>query len=465
MELRDVGRALRKRRLLFIGFVLLVLALAAAYALTKPKEYEATTTLVVTPVVGQDGPLVRPEEISTLLGTYSQVAKSRGIRARADTLAGRPIKGKVETSTEAGTGILRITGQAEDPDDALLVSDTVGRAFRDSLRRNQLVRAEIVEAPRRPTSAVQPRPVLIMSAALILALIGGVMLALLADRIWRRVATGEDVAELTPAPVIGHFPYERALRKSPNQLVWRTPEASGFQEALRALRTNVDVLLSSKGGRALLVTSSTPAQGKSMTVANLAIAFSQAGHKTIVIDGDFRNPRQHLLFGQPNYVGLTSLIMDSPWEPPESTGSERRVIGTPGASPRPNLRSLGLPLRTDFEDLLLIPAGPPDVRAIDALAFRFELILREVMAEDALVIVDSPPILAASDARVLASAVGQAVLVVNAQRERPAAMRDALRSLELTGTPVMGVVLNALTRDVEDTASYGYGYAPPPLAR
>lgn len=441
MGLGDIGRALRRRRLVFIGFVLLVLALAAAYTLTKQKEYESTTTLVISPVVGQDGPLVRPEGVSGLLATYAQVAESRGIRARADTIARRPIKGEVRTSTDPGTGILRITGRSESPDEALLVAATVGRAFRDSLLRNPLARAQIVEAPRRPTSAVEPRPILIMGVALAVALIGGILLALLAHRLLRRVESSEDLEEFTDAPVIGHFPYARALAKAPDQLVWRIPELTGFQEALRVLRTNTDALLSTRGSRVLLVSSSTPGQGKSMTVANLAVAFAQAGRKTIVLDGDFRKPTQHVLFGQPNYVGLTSLIMDTA---------------------RPSLRALGLPLKTAFEDLFLVPAGPPDPRAVDALPVRFELILREVMAQDALVLIDSPPLLSASDARVLASAVGQAVLVVNASKERPPALREAVGSLELTNTPVLGVVLNSLRRDLHDGASYGYGYAPPP---
>jgi polysaccharide biosynthesis transport protein len=237
------------------------------------------------------------------------------------------------------------------------------------------------------------------------------------------------VAEFTNRPVIGHLPHTRSLRRHPDMLVWHSSKLDDFKEALRALRTNVDLLLHEEP-HALLVTSSTAAQGKSMVVANLGVAMAQVGWPTLIVDADIRQPRQHRLLGVDNSIGLTTLLTES-------------------RSPLPGLASFGLPLETQFENLRVLPAGPVRAEAYDTLSFRFELVLGELRRHGGLVLVDGPPILSVSYARALAAAAGSALLVVSASRERPTTLRRAIATLEFAEADLLGVILNSLAREVD----------------
>jgi capsular exopolysaccharide synthesis family protein len=440
MDLRDVARALRRRKWLFVGFVALVIALATAFALTKPKVYEATSTVVVFPAYDTNvGPRIRPEEVSTLLETYAETVTSQRTLSRAEELLGRPVPGEVTAATKSGTGIVYVIGRDEDPRDAWATADAAGRALVYSVEFSELVRASVISRPRVPTEPVQPRPPLIIGAATLLALIGGLLLVLVVDRLRGRVESGEDVAPLTTKPVLGHLPLARTLRKRPDEVVWGAEGLFELKEALRALRVNVDMLLPDDGSRqTLLVTSATPEQGKSTVVANLGAAFALAGRSTVIVDADFRNPRQHALFGLDNSVGLTNLLR---------SGTE------PGW---PLAEMLQTPDRFDL--LRVLPSGPHGEDTAELLPFRFQRVLDELPGDE-LVLIDSPPLLAVSDARSAAAVARNTLLVVNATRERVSSVRRALSALELMDARLLGVVLNALPRSAGETVHYDYEYA------
>jgi uncharacterized protein involved in exopolysaccharide biosynthesis len=108
MQTRDVFAVARKHRCIVLGVFVLTVGLAAAFAFTKPKKYEAGATFAVFPNTTKGQGSLR--RISTILDTYAETAKSSVTRARAATRLGHPLSGSIETETTAGTGILRIIG-------------------------------------------------------------------------------------------------------------------------------------------------------------------------------------------------------------------------------------------------------------------------------------------------------------------------------------------------------------------
>jgi non-specific protein-tyrosine kinase len=204
---------------------------------------------------------------------------------------------------------------------------------------------------------------------------------------------------------------------------------SAVAEAYRTLRTNLQLSSLDQPLRTLLVASAGADEGKSTTLANLAVTFAQAGRRTILVDSDLRRPSLHGLFGTPNDRGLTTMLLQDDAPAPLA--------------------------ETPIEGLRLLPSGPVPPNPSELLASRRLEGAIERLKDDAdLVLFDSPPALAVSDAAVLSRRVDGVVLVVSAGRTRREHAARARQVLERAGARLLGVVLN--NASLED-AVYSYG--------
>ena len=410
-----------------ISVFILTTALGAAFAFSQPKRYESVATIAFTPDLTSDPAFVPTDTLDALVNTYAQTAKSRSIRLRAQTALAGPLPGTVDTETQAGAGILRVIGKDTDPVGAAVTARTVARVFVESIQQNKLLVASVVDPAQVPTTPVQPRPPLIIAVSAVLGLIAGLMLALALEQFRRRVESAADVTEFTQAPVIARLPRVRALQRSGAALVWDDRKLASLQEGFRALRTNVEFV--TKGAHAAIqITSPNPSQGKSTIVANLGIAFAQVGIETLILDADLRRPYQHQIFGLENTRGLSTLmaIPDSDVEP----------------------------LPTGLPSLWLMPSGPVPPNSTEMLHIRFERVLDNLRQRYSLVLIDSPPILPVSDARLIAPHTDGVILVVASGTQKPAALRSALEKLALVEAKIVGVVLNQAGGDVDAVDAY-----------
>lgn len=193
---------------------------------------------------------------------------------------------------------------------------------------------------------------------------------------------------------------------------------SPVSEAYRTLRTNIQFSSLDKPLRTLLVTSSSSNEGKSTTLGNLAVTFAQAGNRVILVDCDLRRPSLHDLFGIENDSGLTNLVIgDLPATVPARDTSV------------PNLR--------------LLPSGPLPPNPSELLGSqRMDRILEMLKSEADFVLLDCPPILAVTDAAVLARKVDGALLVVSAGKTKREHASKAKLLLDKVNANVIGVVLN-----------------------
>jgi non-specific protein-tyrosine kinase len=220
------------------------------------------------------------------------------------------------------------------------------------------------------------------------------------------------------------------IEKKLSPLIAIADPRSPAAEAYRTLRTNIMFSSLDKPLCTLLATSTAADEGKSTTVANLAVTMAQSEQRVILVDCDLRRPSLHTLFGLAQEPGLTTMILDQ-------------------GSGQPPLQ------RTQVPGLALLSSGPLPPRPADILGSkRMEAVIAELREQADVVLFDTPPIIAVTDAAVLATRVDGVLLVLQAGKTRRDRAREARALLDKVKANIVGVVLN--NAPVESDYSY-YG--------
>jgi len=296
-----------------------------------------------------------------------------------------------------------------------------------SSRGNNVQLVDEAEVPRAPFVPNMKRSLLMATLAglaLALALVGG--LTYLDDT----VKTPEDVAQKLQVPFLGMVP---RVPGGTTLLSGDVPHT--FGEAFRSLRTALAFSNGATSGRVIVVTSSQPLEGKTTTASNLAIALALGGEKVLLVDADLRRPNLHKTLGIDNPIGLSHLL----------TGQ---------ATPRDAIRITSTP------NLWVMTAGQVPPNPSELLASeRMKKLLDPVHGWFDWVIVDTPPVLAVTDAVILAPLAAGVAFVIRSEMTPRRHVRRALETL-MTGQPRLhGIVLNGV--DLERNKYYYsryYGY-------
>ena len=202
-------------------------------------------------------------------------------------------------------------------------------------------------------------------------------------------------------------------------------------EAYRVIRTSIQFAQAGKELKTLAVTSCTPNEGKSMTVANLAVVLTQAGKSVLLLDCDMRNPTVHKNFGLSNKLGLSSCIS----------------MGTPLSAAAQATKVDNLYVVTSG----VIPPNPSELLGSE----RMQNILQRAKEEYDYVLIDTPPVLPVTDSLVLGRMVDGLILVIDSGEIKVEMARDVKNQLVNAGTNILGVVLNKVRSEHH---GYGYGY-------
>ncbi|HZY45673.1 MAG TPA: CpsD/CapB family tyrosine-protein kinase [Anaerolineae bacterium] len=214
------------------------------------------------------------------------------------------------------------------------------------------------------------------------------------------------------------------MNQSLNSLITLSDPRSPAAEAFRTLRTNIYFSSLDRSIHTLVVTSAAPGEGKSMVLANLAVAMAQGDTKTILVDADLRRPTVHTTFGLNNDAGLTSLFINAkgPIEPA--------------------LKDVGV------NNLQVLTSGPLPPNPAEVLGSKRMLdVIADLKTRAEIVLFDAPPVIAVTDASVLGSRVDGVLLVINSGHTRREHARRAMAQLEKLNIRVVGVVLNGTTID------------------
>lgn len=211
-------------------------------------------------------------------------------------------------------------------------------------------------------------------------------------------------------------------------LITLTNPRSPASEAYRTLRTNLTFSSIEKPLKTLIVTSPAPEEGKSITLANLAVTLAQSGKKTTIVDCDLRRPNQHSLWGIDQEPGLTTVVLEGSKKPPY--------------------------VEVGVENLRVLTAGPLPPNPADLLGSpKMDAIIELVKKDSDIVLFDAPPVMAVTDATLLATRLDGVLLVLKAGSTR----RDHAEEIkELFARLHIRLVGAVLTNAVVDNHVRGY---------
>ena len=298
-------------------------------------------------------------------------------------------------------------------------------------------------APPTAGWKVEPNPYTVFPMAGFLGLAVGGLLGWLAEASDKSFRSPQEIRRRLGLPILGHVPeFDVKAVKAPENAALASSLCSVHSakspaaEAFRGVRTALYFSTQGQGHKVIQITSPTMGDGKSTLAANLAVSIAHSGKRVLIIDADFRRPRQHRLFNVSTQRGLASLIAEEA-EPED------------------------IVLNTAVPNLSILPCGPRPNNPAELLTSpRFAELLGLFRERYDFVIVDTPPLLAVSDPMVVAPRVDAVMLTMRLTNNgRPNAER-AKEMLATIGANVLGVVVNGFgsKKGLAGYGGEGYGY-------
>jgi protein-tyrosine kinase len=223
---------------------------------------------------------------------------------------------------------------------------------------------------------------------------------------------------------------QKTLNFNERNIITHLEPRDPISEQYRTIRTNIQFSSVDESIHSLLVTSSAPGEGKSTTVANLAIVFAQAGKKVLLIDGDLRKPTVHYTFRLHNNIGLTNVL------------TKQSTLDSAAN-------------KTEIENLYVMTSGPIPPNPAELLGSKaMDELLENAQQDFDIVIFDTPPVLAVTDAQILANKCNGTILVVNSGKTEIEPAMKAKELLLSSKGKLLGVVLNQ--KKAKDSQYYYY---------
>lgn len=421
--------SLARRWRLFLLCLLIGIGSAAAITLSLTPTYRATTQLFVALSSGEtaldlnqgatfssqrvksypalvDSPLVLEPVISQLELDETPVSLAR----------------RVSAQVPVNTVLLEVTVDDVDSIRAAEIANAVAGELarvvqdldRTSPTRESPVRVSSVRPATPPVTPRTPVPALNLSIGVLLGLLLGAGAVSLRETLDTTLRSESDVEEVTQRPALGAVPVNPSIATTP--ILSKGQADVVWAESYRKLRTNLSYLDPDNPPRSLMVTSALAGDGKTVTAANLAASLGQSGRRTVIVEADLRRPALGRLLGLVTDVGLTTAVA--------------------GRVPLLDLvQSCG-----DFDVVTAGPIPPNPSELLGSQAFR--RCIEELLEHYDNVVIDTPPLIAVTDAAVVAATADTAIVVVKARRTSKQQLRRALLSLQAVDANVAGVVLN-----------------------
>lgn len=448
VRLIDYIRVLRRNLVLILAFLLLGTAAGAVYTLLQRPMYQATTKVFVSTTSPSVQDLSQGNiYLQQVVKSYADVATTPYVldpviqRLHLQTSSEQLAK-SVSASAPLDTVIVEIDVTDQDPVNAARIANAVSTSLTDVV--SQLVPQTDTASPVKITRVQpalvpsQPQSPKLLTDVLVGALLGlliGLALTAARQALDTRVRSEDDVRALTHAPVLGGIALDKEAESRP--LIVHADPQNRRAEAFRSIRTNLQFLSFDQNARVIVVTSSTEAEGKSTTVANLAIALAEADEKVLVIDADLRRPKIGEYLGLDASLGLTDVLIKK-----AKLSDAIQVWGDGAMQVLPAGR---------------IPPNPSELLGSDSM----REILKELSGRFRTIIVDAPPLLPVTDAALLSRLASGALVLCAVGRTHRPQLAAAMAALRTVDARVLGAVLTMVpTRgpDADSYGAYGYGY-------
>ncbi len=362
----------------------------------------------------------------------SKIAEARAIHesrkaALASLIATRPIAGAASMSAAD-----RKHNELKRDVDSLQMTVTGMKRSVEDLEM-QLVAAlkpTAIITEAGPAGQIAPKPMNNFITTALIGLVLGICLALLQEYLDDRINSPEDARRLLDAPILSYVPL---VDQPEARLLNRSAGGGSLLESYRVMRSNVQFATVDSPTSSIVVTSTSPGEGKSVTATNLAIAMALDGRKVILVDADLRRPTLHEKLDTDHRPGLTNVLVGR-------------------ASLEEALKDTSVP------GLKLLASGPLPPNPAELLNSRAMAQVHETLREMAdVVIFDSPPFLATADAQVLCSLTDGVIYVVQLGEARKSPVKHSSELMRQAHARVLGVVFNKIDlRSRRDDYYYGY---------
>jgi len=376
--------------------------------------------------------------------TYKALLEKKAQLKREMDKLNAQVKNLPETQQE----VLRLTRSVE-------VTQAIYVQLLNKVQEMEIAKASTVGNVRILDDAgILPQPVKPKKAMIVViaTLLGGMLSVggILLRAAFRRGVESPDQLEALGLPVYATIPLsdeqgklsrkvkratDKHSRQIPNGLLAARNPADLAIEALRGLRTSLHFAMMESSSNTLMITGPSPGIGKSFVAANLAAVCAQAGQRVLVVDADMRKGHMHSIFDERSECGLSDYLAG-----------------------KKSLEDVIRPVSA-LETLSYIARGiaPPNPSEL-LMSTRFQEFLAAVSERFDLVIIDSPPILAVTDAAVIGKHVGTTLLVTRFEVNAPKEVEVSLKRLAASGIAVKGGILNAMERKAAGAYGENYGY-------
>ncbi len=301
----------------------------------------------------------------------------------------------------------------------------------------------LIDNPMVPEKPVKPNRALVVALAALTGLFLGVITAVMKKSIKREIDDPRVIEKMLGVPVYATIPHSKKLRdlykkisaKSQKiPLLAQVSSTDGAIESLRTFRTALQFSMSHSTNNIVLMTGATPGLGKSFVSVNLGAIIATSGKKVLLIDADLRSGHLHQYFSVGRQYGLSEAIS--------------------GEMPFENLIHRGVMENMDFISTGQLPVNPSEL----LLRPNFGALLQSLSISYDLVLIDSTPILAVSDALIVGSHVGSIYIMTRAGVSTLGEIKESLKRLGQAGLVAKGVLFNDLKPQAGRSGKYGYGY-------
>lgn len=443
MSFQQLLKVLRSRWITVCVTVLITTLGAVAYTLTQTPLYQATTRLYVSTTAGSSvADLYSGNRLSQdRVLSYTQLVMGETLAQRAaDRLGLDKLDASVTAKSKPGTVLIDVAVIDASPVRARDIANALSDEFVVMVRELETpisgsapdARVVVEQRASVPSAPVVPEKKKNLALGLGLGAILGVGLALLRDQLDRSIKSPEVVEEVTGTSVVGYIPFDKNLASA--HVISFDTDNSGTAEGFRKLRTNLQFLAVDQPPRLIVVTSTSPSEGKSTTAINVALSLAEAERNVVLVDGDFRRPRLAKYLDLVGSVGLSTVLSGSASldEVLQETSFSHLTVLTAGSSPPNPSELLGsLTAKRTFSDLRTM----------------FDY-----------VIVDSPPLLAVTDGAILAAEADGAIVAVRAGETKRDQLAHAIGVLRDVDANVLGAVLTMLPTRGSGSYNYSYNY-------
>lgn len=438
LDLYVMWQVLVKRWKMLVVIPLLAVVVSAIVSLfIITPQYTASTTLMVTRPAEAGQILYQDIQVSRqLVATYREIVHSRRVLEAVIDNKELPfsvgqLRDKVDVEAVRDTELIKVDVTDPDPVLSREIANEVAAVFMEKIIDiMQVENVSVVDEAVLPLRPVSPRVPLNVAVAFVVGLMGAFGLTFLLEYLDRTVKDPQEVQKRFDLPVIGVVPVVEG-----DKLFSLSDPRSPPAEAFRTLRTNIQYSSIDKPVKSILVTGANPYCGKSTISSNLGVTLARSGALVLLIDADMRRPMLHRLFNMSSEPGLSSLIF------------------------KEDLDLNDVVRKSEHENLLIMPSGPIPPYPAEMLASqRMKMLAGEFAARFDYVIYDSPPVIAVTDAAILASQVDGTIFVMDYGVVKWEEAANALEQLKKVNANAIGAVINNMPRSEAYYNGYQYYY-------